>query len=278
MDTPMILSLVYNRGTILASKRSPYDDLIETGFDEMVLAERLQKQHKLMCAAIKAGRIEDLKAMTAKNSAYSPAAAEDGEGKKPKVRKAARKRAPASADTLEVLSPIAKPNIPLGLEAAQVDGVPPIPMPTHISIPTPLVPKHNLISLSRQVSIIEEHSVLPEDAVAVISDQVTENAAPTGRLRIEFIGDSDFKGGENKTVSVKVSRGRDRTGISDVQVMIKILGSSFRPVIFHSMTDDNGLARTHMQFPRFSSGRATIMARALNGGEEVELRRPVYPG
>src|SRR5947209_9798540 len=61
LDAPIILSLVYVGGAILASKRSPYDDLISAGFDAQVLTERLQRQHKLICAAINAGRIEDLK-------------------------------------------------------------------------------------------------------------------------------------------------------------------------------------------------------------------------
>ena len=69
LATPLILSLVYDRGTILASKRSPYDDLLIGGFDEKLLIQRLQKQHKLICAAVGAGRIEDLKRMTMKESA-----------------------------------------------------------------------------------------------------------------------------------------------------------------------------------------------------------------
>lgn len=63
LQSPIILSLVYTGGAILASKRSPYDDLIASGFDQNVLVERLQRQHKLICAAINAGRIEDLKRM-----------------------------------------------------------------------------------------------------------------------------------------------------------------------------------------------------------------------
>jgi hypothetical protein len=63
LQTPIILSLVYTGGEILASKRSPYDDLIADGFDQNRLAERLQRQHKLICAAVHAGRIEELKRM-----------------------------------------------------------------------------------------------------------------------------------------------------------------------------------------------------------------------
>ncbi len=69
LATPIILSLVYSGGAILASKRSPYDDLIQEGFDDDVLAERLQRQHRLICAAVHAGRIDELKQMSERDSA-----------------------------------------------------------------------------------------------------------------------------------------------------------------------------------------------------------------
>jgi hypothetical protein len=72
LQTPIILSLVYTGGAILASKRSPYDDLIARGFDEGILAQRLQRQHKLICAAVHAGRIEDLKRMGAASPYEKP--------------------------------------------------------------------------------------------------------------------------------------------------------------------------------------------------------------
>ena len=69
---PVILSLVYDGGTILASKRLPYDDLLDGDLDEDVLAARLHRQHKLICAAIQAGRIEDLKKMTLRETVATP--------------------------------------------------------------------------------------------------------------------------------------------------------------------------------------------------------------
>jgi len=75
LQTPIILSLVYIGGEILAAKRAPYDDLIARGFDEQVLIERLQRQHKLICAAVHAGRIEDLKRMGERDAASSTSVA-----------------------------------------------------------------------------------------------------------------------------------------------------------------------------------------------------------
>ncbi len=80
LQTPVILSLVYSGGAILASKRSPYDDLVARGFDESVLAARLQRQHKLICAAVHAGRIDELKKLAERESAAAaPVASEKKE-------------------------------------------------------------------------------------------------------------------------------------------------------------------------------------------------------
>ena len=73
LDSPLILSLVYSGGEILAAKRTPYEDLIASGFDDQVLAERLNRQHRLICAAINAGRIDDLKRMSASDRGAKPA-------------------------------------------------------------------------------------------------------------------------------------------------------------------------------------------------------------
>ena len=64
LETPLILSLVYSGGAILASKRARYEDLIATGYSDEALSERLTRQHRLICAAIHAGRIDDLKRMS----------------------------------------------------------------------------------------------------------------------------------------------------------------------------------------------------------------------
>ncbi len=64
VQVPEIISHVFVRGEILATKRTSYQDLIARGFDEDLLRKRLERQHKLICAAVHAGRIEDLKQMS----------------------------------------------------------------------------------------------------------------------------------------------------------------------------------------------------------------------
>ncbi|HYH86927.1 MAG TPA: hypothetical protein VEX60_15850, partial [Pyrinomonadaceae bacterium] len=104
LDTPLILSLVYVGGAIIASKRTRYDDLMQTGFDEKVLTERLQRQHKLICAAIRAGRVEELKRMGVREDSQS----DEGEAKdvqttapEARVVGARKKRASATRATAD---------------------------------------------------------------------------------------------------------------------------------------------------------------------------------
>jgi hypothetical protein len=95
LQSPIILSLVYIGGAILASKRAPYDDLIASGFDNHLLAERLQRQHKLICAAVLAGRIDDLKRMSERDGPTAPLSA----------RTVATEPAPVPPPLVEVPSP-----------------------------------------------------------------------------------------------------------------------------------------------------------------------------
>jgi hypothetical protein len=290
LETPLILSLVYDRGTILASKRSPYDDLIESGFDEKILTERLQKQHKLICAAVRAGRIEELKKMTAKGAALKKESKSNGNGHAP-IEKAAEnyqvqppklQKSKANfanqANVHEVISPVKNTEINF--------SAPAIPQPKETFVPAIPQPQEELIwDLPLEIieddfvldvgEIIDPEPILAADAVAVIADSSGAAKAKTRNLEIEFLNETSFKAGERKTLNIRVFRGTSANFINDAQVMVKVLGSSFRPLIFHARTDEKGIAIVHLQLPQFRSGRGAILVRAISEGEEAELRQIV---
>ncbi len=313
LSRPVILSLVYDRGTILASKRASYEDMLGGDFDERALAERLHKQHRLICAAIKAGRIEDLKRMTARESAIA---------KQPEA-KAAQRIAVPPIDTLDLpfvpplenfavegrsafrdnpfeadFPPVPPPDdllsVPNNFSEAKTAVLPPlsvfrqelndafeledpIPKPFEESVfelPEPVIGK----SMTEGISIIEDEIVLPAEAVAIINEPAAVQRQGKNKLSIEILGDIKFKGGERNTVGFMVSRGSSRKVVSGAQIMVKILGSAFRPVIFHAATDNNGVATVNLQLPNFTSGRAAFLVRAMSDGEEIELRRSIDHG
>jgi len=67
-ENPCLESLVYVGGTIIAKKRTSYKDELGKGVTEDAIASRLKRQHQVIIAAIKAGRIEDLIKLSAKDS------------------------------------------------------------------------------------------------------------------------------------------------------------------------------------------------------------------
>jgi hypothetical protein len=77
VQLPEIISHVFVRGEILATKRTSYQDLIARDFDEDLLRKRLERQHKLICAAVHAGRIEDLKQMSEREASLHLSASPD---------------------------------------------------------------------------------------------------------------------------------------------------------------------------------------------------------
>lgn len=232
----VIMSLVYIKGTILASKRVSYEDLAASGdVDEKILAERVSRQHKLICAAIQAGRIEELKKMMAK----------------------------------KVAQPQPETTVVAEAEAAPTNGV----------VPPPVPDPFDGMTIIEDVQILDDlHEILPAEAVAVVSELSGQERKSHSKLNIQLLGEPKFKGGDRRTVNLMICRGTDNKVVADAQIMVKVLGSSFRPVIFHARSDANGLANVHLQLPKFSAGRAALLVRAIADGEEIELRRIVAPG
>jgi len=248
---PLIVTLIYDRGTIIASKRTPYDDLINGSVDEPALTERLQKQHRTICAAIRAGRVEDLKRLSAK----------DADAKATKT----------TAESFELKSSLPSqktnlPNLNAVWPAENYDLAVPIPLP----VEKPIEPI--------EIETTDAVEVVPDDAIKIVSELVGKSRPVNNRLTIELPGDSDFRGGQHRTVTFIVCRGSERKVVPDAQIMVKIFGSTFRPLIFHARTDRNGIARINLQFPVFTEGRAALLARAISDGDEAELRRLVAHG
>lgn len=57
-SNPIIETLVYMRGEILAARQSRYDDLKAAGFPEAEIAKRIEAQHNGVIADVRAGKFE----------------------------------------------------------------------------------------------------------------------------------------------------------------------------------------------------------------------------
>ena len=257
LDTPIILSLVYSGGTILASKRSPYEDLIAEGFSDEALADRLKRQHRLICAAIHSGRIDDLKKMSGRRvtEAAMPVQEETFELE-------TEETAPASAPPVE--------------EAFEIEYWPMTqewtpPPPREEVETTEVEPEQQFEFVEEPVAEVVEPQ--PEEPV-----EEGEEVLPDG-LVITLLDDEEFYSGQAFTLRVLVTNrlSGDEQPLANVAVSIKILGTTFRPLIFSLKTESDGVATVTTEIPQFTSGRAAVLVRAVAKDQAAELRRIIHP-
>lgn len=292
LETPLLLSLVYTGGEILASKRVRYDDLLAEGFDEKVLADRLQRQHKLICAAIRAGRLDDLRRMSERESATRSAAKKESakEALEEMPATVPAQAAPAPTQVESVTPPVQPP--------AQVEtSAPIIPDEPHpiVLLPPPPPPPVSIPAMlkksgGRRTPAARNSKRLPPPPVAATQARrgaaqksVADFAraeAPTGdALRLSLIDEKIYRGGDHIILRAHVGHGAEsREPSGGAEVIVKILGSTFRPLILQSRTGTDGVATFSIQLPHFRSGRAAILIRATIGSYEAELRRIIQQG
>jgi hypothetical protein len=58
-SNPLVVSLIYVGGRVLAAKRTSYAELLAKGSGEKDIAELMDRQHRTMLAAIRHGRFDD---------------------------------------------------------------------------------------------------------------------------------------------------------------------------------------------------------------------------
>ena len=262
LETPIILSLVYVGGAILASKRTPYDDLIATGFEEKTLTERLHRQHKLICAAIRGGRIEDLKRMGERDAPAPPQ--KDAPASPQKKKKAVQPPEPEPAVMAAKNEPPAVPSI---LEIITDASIPIIPEGIVLGAAEPPV-----VERAEEPPI----PVLPLDEAERSSE---DGAEEDDTLHLSILEDEgDFRAGQLATIKIYVGRGAyGRWAVPGADVTVKVLGTTFRPMILTTETDEGGVAIVRALLPQFTSGRAAIVLRAVDvSGDFVEVRRIIH--
>jgi hypothetical protein len=257
LDTPIILSLVYAGGTILASKRSPYEDLIAEGFSDEVLAERLKRQHKLICAAIHSGRINDLKKMSGRRKEATVVEEEI-------VSEAPEEVETAPSTTVD--EPFEIEYWPMTQEWAPP---PPAPPPEETLAPETAEPPEQVVDEGATEAVAEEaQPEEPADAVALDDGLV-----------ITLLDDDDFNSGQRYTLRVLIGNrvSGDEKPLANVAVSVKILGTTFRPLIYSLKTESDGVASVATEIPHFTSGRAAVLVRAVAKDQAAELRRIIHP-
>lgn len=233
IGNPIILSLVYQGGTILASKRTNYSDLIQEGqVDEGELAKMLERQHRILVAAIQAGKSERLIQLSRQQN---------------------------EGDSSHKTSFAANAEIGVGTISR--------PVPVQAGVATP---GFEVSTLGRS-SQLRAVNLAPPSLEQMISSYVPL-VAPQERLKLELLTSPNFQAGERVLLRVAVTFGDSRPA-ENVSVTVQVVGTRICAQSLAARTDSRGLADFEVNLPIFTAGAAALILKASDTrGQEAETK------
>jgi hypothetical protein len=242
LDNPMFESLIYIGGSIVAKKLTPYSDKLTEGATEETLASLLKRQHQVIIAAIKAGRIEDLIRHTREHDV-----------KQSGKRRASGRLSSAEADSTS--NSTAQSHV-ISTSTRDRDA-------TQASADQ---------SPSRNSGKLKSPIVRTGDSGVLDLDQVISNYLNREQtsLDLEVLSPASFTAGENIHLRVRVSRGSKPE--FDAIVTVKIIGTAFKPQVFIGRLGRDGTASFRITLPSFTAGTAAIVIEARSGKGTGELK------
>jgi hypothetical protein len=241
-ENPFLESLVYIGGTIVAKKSTPYSEQLEQGATEATIASLLKRQHQVIIAAIKAGRINDLIRHSSKQ--YKPAEPE--------------------AESLPEVSP---PVITVAAEEVA------LPMSTGmLASPPRMVPRQKKPVPTRaeaSANARKKGKSEPLNLDDVIAEYLKRNSEQ-GRLELNVISPNVFTAGKNINLKVRILYGTKPE--AEATVTIKIVGTAFKPLVYMGHAGHDGVASFNLNLPPFTAGTAAIVIEAHSAHGRGELK------
>lgn len=268
----IVETLVYRGGTIIAAKRTSYADQMAAGtLKENDLAEMLKKQHQIIVAILKAGKVEELV------RASQRAAVKDNETESPAAQPFEPVQHQATAGHFQQEhGHFAKP-LDTGYDEAPPPPPTPAPVPEPIPVPDPVIAKvpdvqsPDLDAAGRAVIQRVTGPLTGElDLDKIISDYL-QSGLQKERLRLRLLSRSDFLAGDTIFLQVQASRGTGQP-IENASVVVKVIGTAFKPQIFPGRTDREGIASFSITLPTFSAGSAAVVVQASSKYGDGEIK------
>lgn len=238
-DKAILETLVYRGGTIIAAKRTSYAEQLGAGaLTDETLGEMIKKQHQIIVAILRAGKVEEL------------------------VRASNKAAAAASAEALEPQVAAAP------VEIAPVEAVPALAAPEPAFEPAS-VP--DLDAAGRAVIQRVTGPLTGElDLDKIISDYL-QSGLQKEKLRLRLLGRSDFLAGESVVLQVQATRGTGQP-IEGASIVVKVIGTAFKPQIFPGRTDREGVASFNIVLPTFTAGSAAVVVQASSKYGDGEIK------
>jgi len=244
---PTLESLIYVGGTIVAKKLTPYTEQLDDGADQDAIASLLRRQHQIIIAAIKAGRIQDLIRHTQKQQ---DASEPQEKGKSLK---------------LDVIPSADSPNQVRAVDIA----------PVHVLLTDPIAkPNRPSKRISGGLKVNAPPSPARADSGSLNFDQVIadylKRGSSQGRLEVKVITPEVFIAG--RTIGLRVQVLHESKPHFDGTVTVKIIGTAFKPQVFIGRVGRDGVASFSLALPSFTAGTAAIVIGAQSSTGRGELK------
>jgi hypothetical protein len=306
-SNPVLESLVYIGGTIVAKKMTPYAEQLQQGADEQMIAGLLKRQHQVIIAAIKTGRVDELiqryadhhpvvappqplaRAETPKETiAATPAHQGDtlptgsrnsnnhpkrNSGNHPKrnsgnhPKRNSDEFAPVPVPSPARLHAPTTEQRPIAMRTTSMLGSPRRPESPPAKPATPAPPQVTLDS--RPTNTTSRRPTGTLDLDQVINDYLKRNNEQ-GRLDVKVISPTVFIAG--KTIGLRVQVLFNATVEPEAVVTIKIIGTAFKPQVFIGRAGRDGMANFSLSLPSFTAGTAAIVIEAQSNRGRGELK------
>lgn len=248
-DDPAFESLVYVGGSIVAKKLTPYSDKLSEGATEATIASLLKRQHQVIIAAIKAGRIEDLIRHTQRGARESQ--------KKPAELSPVPVDAPKDSPKQDTTTSAGKPVAP---EVVTQPG------------PERSSERGSGGRDSGKLKLAVPLISAPGDTGGLNLDQVIADYRERGEVKLEVkvLAPEAFIAG--KSIGLRVQVSHNSKPEFDAIVTVKIIGTAFKPQVVIGRVGRDGVASFSLAVPAFSSGTAAIVIEARSSTGRGELK------
>lgn len=270
-DNPILESLVYVGGTIVAKKLTPYPAPLSKDAGPDAVASMLKRQHQVIIAAIKAGRIDDLIRHSGRQQTGEP----------PLVNTEVEQQSKTAAEQPPVLGNLDLSGLESALDSSageylideagtseEISPDPPAP---------PILPPKTSRTSGRSSDSLKNSSrsnASRPDTAGLNLDQVLEDYAKRGssqaKLEVKVLSPDVFVAGRSIGLRVQVTNGAKPD--LDATVTVKIIGTAFKPQVFIGRVGRDGVANFSVNLPSFSTGTAAIVIEAQSNKGRGELK------
>lgn len=250
---PLIESLIYIKGAILDAYRTSYKDFLRSeAFSESTLQRILEFQHRQIVSCIKKGKLQKGMVLQAYVEGQFVFELTDFKG------------AAAPASSSEALEPQVVPARNHSIR--KTDSTETVDQAETISASTSRLPKVASGVGSQPVTARPNRIELAIDA-SEAADLLAEQG-----IEICVEGSKEFVGGSHVDLGLSVQSRQGRLRLENVQVIVKVIGTTFSPRLYAGKTDKSGSLRMNFNLPTYSAGSAALIIQASTalGNDEIK--------